>query len=236
MALEPHKHSARAAPRELHVGYAVPRRDWLDRWRDWLIMRRGSENREVGRRWRLAQALLGVAVVGVAGLIIGWLVMDPARGPESLPSADPAGVGCVAEPGAQQRDIDTDDSPEFPWGHTPGEEVTVYFETGELPARYVQMVETGARTWSRSPCIKALAVDRCPGGTNCTKVLVEERGDDRDTDGESAGVQRDGSASPTRSRCTPNCLMTPPTTAHSPPSPMRWGTPSGSYTAMKARL
>jgi hypothetical protein len=72
-----------------------------------------------------------------------------------------------------------------------GEEVTVYFETGELPARYVQMVETGARTWSRSPCIKALAVDRCPGGTNCTKVLVEERGDDRDTDGESAGVQRD---------------------------------------------
>ena len=188
----PGQHSARAAPRELHVGYAVPRRDWLDRWRDWLIMRRGSENRAVGRRWRLAQALLGVAVVGVAGLIIGRLVMDPARGPESLPSAGPAGVGCVAEPGAQQRDIDTDDSPEFPWGHTPGEEVTVYFETGELPARYVQMVETGARTWSRSPCIKALAVDRCPGGTNCTKVLVEERGDDRDTDGESAGVQRDG--------------------------------------------
>ncbi|HET6393368.1 MAG TPA: matrixin family metalloprotease [Blastococcus sp.] len=115
--------------------------------------------------------------------------MDPLRGPESLPSA---GVECVAEPGAQQRDIDTDDSPEFPWGHTPGEEVTVYFETGELPARYAQMVETGASTWSRSPCINALAVDRCPGESNCTRVLVEERGDDRDTDGESTGVQRDG--------------------------------------------
>jgi hypothetical protein len=155
-------------------------------------MRRGTESRATDRRWRLALALLGVAIVSVAGLIIDRFLLDPARGPESLPPAGPAGVGCVAEPGAQQRDIDTDDSPEYPWEHTPGEETTVYFETGELPARYAQMVETGASTWSQSPCINALAVDRCPGETNCTRVLVEEHGDDRDTDGESTGVQRDG--------------------------------------------
>jgi Zn-dependent protease with chaperone function len=96
------------------------------------------------------------------------------------------------EPGTPQRDLDPDDKPEFPWRHTPRGEVRVYFATTGLPRRYVDMVATGARVWSYSPCIDALAVEDCPTETNCTTVRAEERGDDRDTDGETSSVDRDG--------------------------------------------
>jgi hypothetical protein len=140
---------------------------------------------------RLGLGLLATAVL-VAAVAVGLFLIN--QGPASGPSQDPDSGRCVAEPGAEQQDVDTADSPESPWGHVPGQEVTVYFATGGLPSRYAALVEQGAALWSRSPCIEALAVDKCPDGANCSAVATDIREDRRgdDTDGESEGVDRNG--------------------------------------------
>ncbi|MHA6793934.1 matrixin family metalloprotease [Pseudonocardia bannensis] len=118
--------------------------------------------------------------------------MPTSSGPiPSAPWADPAGGGCVAAPGASQRDVDQEDTPEYPWSHTAGQGITVYFETGALPPRYAGFVETAAGIWSQSPCVEAIAIDRCPAGAACSTVAVTGARS-RGTDGESEGVQRDG--------------------------------------------
>ena len=141
------------------------------------------------RRRTLTSAVLGTLVVVVVGLTLTWFLTVPTGGPMPPPAAN---LDCVAEPGALQRDVDPDDSPEVAWRHAAGDEVTVYFTTADLPSRYAGMVATGARLWSESPCIEALAVARCPNGTNCTTVRTAARGDDRDTDGETSSVDREG--------------------------------------------
>jgi hypothetical protein len=140
---------------------------------------------------RLGWGLLAAALL-VAGVATGLFLIN--QGPASGPSQDPDSGRCVAEPGAEQQDVDTADSPESPWGHVPGQEVTVYFATGGLPSRYAALVEQGAALWSRSPCIEALAVEKCPDGANCSAVATDIREDRRgdDTDGESEGVDRNG--------------------------------------------
>jgi hypothetical protein len=128
------------------------------------------------------------AVVIVAAIAVVLILIESGSGP----SQGPVDGRCAAEPGAEQRDVDPDDSPEFPWPYTVGQEVTVYFETGELPPRYSALVEEGAALWSRSPCVEAVAVAECPPGANCSAVVPEGRARDDDTDGESEGVDRDG--------------------------------------------
>lgn len=128
-----------------------------------------------------------LAVVVAAAMALAWVVLIPVQQVRST-SLD----RCVAEAGAEQQDVDTDDSPEYPWGHVPGEEVTVYFETGGLPARYANFVEEGAAIWSQSPCVEAIAVEQCPAQGNCSAVTVKERSGDRGTDGESESDDRDG--------------------------------------------
>ncbi|GAA5119156.1 matrixin family metalloprotease [Pseudonocardia adelaidensis] len=138
-----------------------------------------------GRGRVVAAAALAVAVAAV-GLVLAGRSSDPS----DIPIAD----RCVAEQGAEQRDVDTDDSPEAPWVHVPGQEITVYFATGDLPSRYAGFVAHGAALWSRSPCIEAVAVDECPDGSNCSAVVAKAREDRHsdDTDGESEGVDRRG--------------------------------------------
>lgn len=159
------------------------------RSRDVVVGPSRSGASRAGRRRGALTALLGVLVVVTAGLTVIWFATAPAGGPHPPPPS--AGLACVAEPGTPQRDVDPDDAPEHAWRHVPGGEVTVYFATAGLPRRYADMVATGARLWSLSPCIEALAVESCPAGTNCTIVRVKERSDDRDTDGETSSVDRD---------------------------------------------
>jgi rhodanese-related sulfurtransferase len=129
-------------------------------------------------------------VAALTAVAVGLILIGRSPDPSEVPIAD----RCVAEPGAQLQDLDTDDSPETPWGHIPGQEVSVHFATADLPARYAGLVEEAAALWSRSPCVEALAVAECPDGTNCTIVLAEARdvGSGEDTDGESEGVDRAG--------------------------------------------
>jgi hypothetical protein len=136
--------------------------------------------------------LLASAAALVAAAAAGLILIDQSSAPG--PSEGPADGRCVAQPGAEQQDVDTTDSPESPWGHVPGQEVAVYFATGGLPSRYAALVEDGASLWSRSPCIEAVALAECPDGANCSAVVAETRGDRRgdDTDGESEGVDRGG--------------------------------------------
>lgn len=138
---------------------------------------------------RVRQPAVAAVVVGVA-VVVGLILVGRSPDPSEVPIAD----RCVAEPGSEQQDVDTDDSPETPWAHVPGQEVTVYFATADLPPRYAALVEDGARLWSRSPCVEALAVPECPDGANCSAVVAETREDRSgdDTDGESEGVDRGG--------------------------------------------
>jgi hypothetical protein len=132
--------------------------------------------------------VIAAAVAIVAAVALVLILIDTWSGPGSS-----IGGGCTAEPGAEQQDVDPEDGPEFPWRHAARQEVTVHFETGELPPRYSALVEEAAALWSRSPCVEAVAVAECPPGANCSAVVAagRARGDD-DTDGESEGVDRDG--------------------------------------------
>jgi Matrixin len=137
---------------------------------------------------RQHRALL--AIVVLTAVAAGVILIGRGLDPSDIPITD----RCIAEPGAKQRDVDTDDSPESPWEHVPGQEVTIYFATGELPSRYAAFVEEGAALWSRSPCVEAVAVAECPDGANCSTVVAHAREGRRsdDTDGESEGVDRGG--------------------------------------------
>ena len=116
------------------------------------------------------------------------------------PSAEPSGGAeggsgpgtCTAAPGAEQQDVDPDDNPEAPWPHVRGERVVVHFATGGLPARYAGLVDQAAGIWARSPCVEAVVVDACPPESNCSTVIVRERGGGRDTDGKSDSNDRGG--------------------------------------------
>ena len=100
--------------------------------------------------------------------------------------------GCVAPPGAEQQDLDADDSPEVAWPHTPGERVVVHFAVAGLPDRYAALVGEAAGIWGRSPCVEPVVVDACPAEANCSTVVARERGQDDDTDGESDSDDRGG--------------------------------------------
>ena len=100
--------------------------------------------------------------------------------------------GCVAPPGAEQQDLDADDSPEVAWPHTPGGRVVVHFAVAGLPDRYAALVGEAAGLWARSPCVGPVVVDACPAEANCSAVVARERGEDDDTDGESDSDDRGG--------------------------------------------
>lgn len=141
------------------------------------------------RRLVTTGAALLVAVVAVVVVLVASGVSIP--GLTVLTSG--ITTTCTAQPGAAEQDVDTDDSAEYPWARVPGQPATVYFETGALPERYARFVEQGAAAWSRGPCVKAVAVGRCPAGIGCTTVRTAAgKGDDGETDGDSEGTQAGG--------------------------------------------
>jgi hypothetical protein len=128
----------------------------------------------------VAAAVIFAAVVAVT---VGLLQ------PLSQPSATGA---CAAAPGAEQQDVDPDDTPEAPWPHVPGEGIVVHVAVGGLPARYAGLVDQAAAIWDRSPCVDPVVVDACPAESFCSKVVARGRSSDDDTDGESDSDDRGG--------------------------------------------
>ena len=128
--------------------------------------------------WRLPVLITAAALAAAVTLA----VLSPSGEPD----------GCVAPPGAEQQDVDPDDTPEAPWPHVPGEGVVVHFAVGGLPARYAGLVEEAAGIWGRSPCVDAVVVDACRAESNCSTVVARERSEDDDTDGESDSDDRGG--------------------------------------------
>ena len=133
--------------------------------------------------------VLLVLVVAALGVALSTAGCSSTRQQDSSQSA---AVGCIAARGAQERDLDESDDPEHAWAHTPGQRVTVYFQTEDLPPRYRSMVERGAQIWSKSRCISAVAIDQCPSQSNCSTVVIKKHSDDDDTDGESSGRDKHG--------------------------------------------
>ena len=132
---------------------------------------------------------VGVLVVLVAVGVL-WSTGDPFRGTR-LEGGPDAGA-CVSPPGAEQQDVDRDDSPETPWPNVAGERVVVHVAVGALPARYAGLVGQAAAIWARSPCVELVVGAACPAGSNCSTVVARERGEDDDTDAESVSDDRDG--------------------------------------------
>ena len=131
----------------------------------------------------VAAVVLAAVVAVTAGLL---------RTPSEPSGGAVLGSGTCRGPGAEQQDVDPDDSPEAPWPHVPGERVVVHFATGGLPARYAGLVDQAAGIWARSPCVEAVVVDACPPESNCSTVVARERGGTDDTDGESESDDRGG--------------------------------------------
>nr|WP_240974872.1 matrixin family metalloprotease [Arthrobacter sp. SF27] len=90
---------------------------------------------------------------------------------------------CVAEAGADVRDVDPEDSPVKPWQKPTGAELVVEFETGQLSVRYARLVTEAATIWSESPCLKAVTAQSCTAGANCV-AIVEDGSRSRGSDGE----------------------------------------------------
>jgi hypothetical protein len=108
-------------------------------------------------------------------------------------AALPPAAQCVAPPGAVMQDVDPEDEPEVPFAKVAGQKITVFFQNSNASERYLNMVKTGAATWSQSPCIDAEVVDVCPEDSNCVTVRTKRRSeDDDDTDGELEGDDHHG--------------------------------------------
>ena len=162
----------------------------------------------MNRTWsapvRVAVAVVvAVVLAGAVALTVGLLQPESspstpststgaASGAASGAATAEGGSACVAAPGAEQQDVDPDDSPEAVWPHTPGERVVVYIAVAGLPDRYAGLVREAAGIWARSPCVEPVVVDACPAGANCSTVEARERGEDDDTDGESDSDDRGG--------------------------------------------
>ena len=118
----------------------------------------------------VAAVVLAAVVAVTAGLL------QPSAEPSGGAEGGPDSGTCTAAPGAEQQDVDPDDSPETPWPHVRGERVVVHFATGGLPARYAGLVDQAAGIWAQSPCVEPVAVNVCPPESNCSTVVVRERG------------------------------------------------------------
>ena len=135
----------------------------------------------------------GAALVGAVVVVVAVLLVSGVSIPGLSQLTSGITTTCTAQPGTAEQDVDTDDSDEATWVRVPGQPATVYFETGALPERYARLVEQGAAAWSRGPCVKAVAVARCPVGVGCTTVRTAPgKGDDGETDGDSTGTQAGG--------------------------------------------
>lgn len=126
----------------------------------------------------------------VAASVVLWSSTDPSRG--SRLEGGPGAGACVAPAGAEQQDVDPDDSPEARWPRDPGERVVVHFAVGGLTSRYADLVGEAAAIWARSPCVEPVVVDTCPADSHCSTVVTRKRGEDRDTDGDSESDDRRG--------------------------------------------
>ena len=125
-------------------------------------------------------------------MLVAAIVWQARPAPESSTAGAAGTGGCVAPADRAQQDVDIDDSPEYPWPHTPGQPVRVFFEAAGLPPRYTRLLAEAASIWARSRCVEPVVVDECPAASNCTAVIARARARDDDTDGESEGVDRDG--------------------------------------------
>jgi hypothetical protein len=133
----------------------------------------------------------GVRFLTVLGLALA-LAISACTGPTD--TADPAApvgpAGCVWQGDVDQQDASSRDSPEKPWQRSPGNEVTVNFETVGLSDRYADLTRKATEIWSKSPCIDAVAVNTCPPATNCIAIHEKFASKDRGTDGEFKGSDR----------------------------------------------
>jgi len=118
------------------------------------------------------------------------------RGPSLPPgttTADEASAaGCVAPKDAKQQDIDPKDSAEKPWRRLRDHKVTVYLENQGVSSRYWNGVQAAAGIWSRSPCVRVLAVPTCPSNSNCVQVKQQALARRQPgTDGEFSGTDEE---------------------------------------------
>jgi Zn-dependent protease with chaperone function len=150
------------------------------------------------RRPRTVLALMAAAVALAAAACGSTPPPTPAPAPQATAAPSPTTAPppppppCVAPPGGRQRDVDADDPPDVLWPRPRGGELVVAFAIDGLPRRYANAVILGARLWSRSPCVEATVVARCPPRGDCSTVVTRRSGGGKDVDGASESEERRG--------------------------------------------
>lgn len=134
------------------------------------------------RRDRRVEGRRSAAFLGALVLAVGASACAAASGSGLDLSKRPS--QCQVPAGAEQVDIDQEDSEEKPWRRLGSDEVTIYFATQGLSDRYAGLVREAGRIWSDSPCLRIEAVSSCPTAANCVVVEEQHASRDRDTDGE----------------------------------------------------
>ena len=144
------------------------------------------------RRVLSSGLLAALSVIALSSACVGGKNPPISNTPSS-------GVGCVAPAKTSMQDVDPSDSGGLPLRKTGSGPVIVYFENVNLSARQWNELQQAAQIWSRSPCIKAIAVTQCPPSLKCIHVGQYHSGEgpagralDRDTDGVFMGEERGG--------------------------------------------
>lgn len=97
--------------------------------------------------------------------------------------------GCTPQPGKQLQDQDMTDS-QLPWKRTPGQKVTIYFETKNMTQEYMPYIDYGIQAWAKSPCLDPQAVASCPANANCVTMSIDKNS--TEADGNFDAVEKGG--------------------------------------------
>ena len=141
----------------------------------------------VSRRVLTTGLLAALSVIALSSACVGGKNPPISNTPSS-------GVGCVAPAKTSMQDVDPSDSKGLPLRKTGSGPVIVYFENVNLSAGLWNKIQQAAQIWSRSPCIKAIAVTQCPPSSNCVHVGQYYPGEGpagRDLDHHSDGVYKE---------------------------------------------
>jgi hypothetical protein len=151
------------------------------------------------RRVLSSGLVAALSVIVLSSACVGGTNSPISNTPSPISNTPSSGVGCVAPAKTSMQDVDPRDSKGLSLRKTGSGPVIVYFENVNLSVRLWNELQQAAQIWSRSPCIKAIAVTQCPPSSNCVHVGQYHSGKgpaggalNRDTDGVYMGEESDG--------------------------------------------
>ncbi len=87
------------------------------------------------------------------------------------------GPSCKVDPGhTKLQDQEDSDDPSKPWKRNGDKQVTIYFSSNSVPAKYKSYMKYAAKEWSRSACVEVKVMTNCSGKRICVPVKLSKVG------------------------------------------------------------